>query len=329
MVPMHDADLNKSQKFVRILEMVSRRGGVPAHVLADRFGLDARTLRRYLADLHDLGLPIEDNGTGNERMIAIAPTYARSGVQLTLAEVLSLHFGRTLYTFLDGTTFAADMEGAIERLQPAIARSTADLTRDIDRKFMAVGEHAKDYSSDPDLLDEVISALLYSNPADAEYRGVRGMGKIYRLEPLTLAVYRQGLYLYARDVAEGKIKSFAVERFARFSRLRRESFPYPADYDPRNMVTNSFGITGGAAEEVVARFTPAVSFYVRERLWHPTQRLEKLPDGGVRLKMQVVCGPELKEWLLGFGPQVRVDGPDHLVTFIRDAHRAALANYGD
>jgi proteasome accessory factor B len=155
------------------------------------------------------------------------------------------------------------------------------------------------------------------------------MGKIYRLEPLTLAVYRQGLYLYARDVAEGKIKTFAVERFVRFSRLRRESFTYPPDYDPRNMVTNSFGITGGAAEEVVARFTPEVSFYVRERLWHPTQRLEKLPDGGVRLKMRVVCGPELKEWLLGFGPQVRVDGPDHLVTFIRDAHRAALANYGD
>lgn len=325
---MHDADLNKSQKFVRILELVSRRGGVAAHVLAERFELDARTLRRYLADLHDLGLPIEDTGSGNERVISISPTYARSGVQLTLAEVLSLHFGRTLYTFLEGTSFAADLEGAIERLQPAIARSTADLTHNIDRKFMAVGEHAKDYSSNPELLDEVISALLYSNPADAEYRGVRGLGKIYRLEPLTLAVYRQGLYLYARDVNEGKIKSFAVERFERFSRLRRETFTYPANYDPRDLVTYSFGITGGVPEDVVARFSPEVAFYVRERLWHPTQRLERLPDGGVRLKMRVVCGPELKEWLLGFGAQVRVDGPPELVDWIRESHRAALASYG-
>lgn len=325
---MLDADLNKSQKFVRILELISRRGGVPAHVLVDRFGLDARTLRRYLADLHDLGLPIEDTGTGNERIIAVAPTYARSGVQLTLAEVLSLHFGRTLYTFLEGTSFAADMEGAIERLQPAIARSTADLTRDIDRKFMAVGEHAKDYSTDPDLLDEVISALLYSNPADAEYLGVRGMGKIYRLEPLTLAVYRQGLYLIARDTNEGRIKTFAVERFARFSRLRRESFTYPPSYDPRDLMAHAFGITGGPPEEVVARFTPDVTFYVRERLWHPSQRLEKLPDGGVRLRMRVYVGPELKEWLLGFGPQVRVDAPESLVAFMRDAHQRALAGYG-
>ncbi|MSP54885.1 MAG: WYL domain-containing transcriptional regulator [Myxococcales bacterium] len=327
---MLDADLNKSQKFVRIIELVSRRGGVQAQVLIDRFGLDARTLRRYLADLHDLGLPIEDTGTAMERTISIAPTYARSGVQLTLAEVLSLHFGRTLYTFLEGTSFAADMEGAIERLQPAIARSTADLTQNIDRKFMAVGEHAKNYANHPDLLDEVISSLLYCNPADAEYRGVRGLGKIYRLEPLTLAVYRQGLYLYARDVTDssGKIKSFAVERFERYSRLRRESFVYPPQYDPRDQVASSFGITGGKAEDVTARFSPEVAFYIRERLWHPTQRLEKLPDGGVRLKMRVVCGPELKEWLLGFGAHARVDAPDDLVDWVREAHRAALASYG-
>lgn len=186
---MLDSSLNKSQKLVRMLELVQRRGGVAAQELMDRFELDARTLRRYLADIKDLGLPLRDEGTGMERVISLDPTYARSGVQLTLAEVLSLHFGRTLFSFLDGTTFAADLEGAIERLQPAIARSTADLTRDLDRKFLAVGDHAKDYREDGDLIDEILSALLHNNPADAEYRAARGLGKIYRLEPLTLATY--------------------------------------------------------------------------------------------------------------------------------------------
>ena len=37
--------------------------------------------------------------------------------------------------------------------------------------------------------------------------------EITSLEPLTLAVYRQGLYLFARDVTEGRVKTFAVERF--------------------------------------------------------------------------------------------------------------------
>ncbi|MFN7144434.1 MAG: helix-turn-helix transcriptional regulator [Myxococcota bacterium] len=325
---MTDDSLNKSQKFVRIYEIVQRRGGVSAQELMDKFDLDARTLRRYLADLKDLGLPLRDEGSGMDRILSLDPAYARSGVQLTLAEVLSLHFGRTLFTFLEGTSFASDLEGAIERLQPAIARSTADLTKDLDRKFVAVSEHAKDYRSDPDLLDEIVSALLYANPADAEYRGARGgFGKIYRLEPYTLATYRQGLYLFARDVAEDKVKSFAVERFERFARLRRERFDYPPDYDPRGLVADSFGITSGHPEEIVARFTPDVALYVRERQWHPSQRIETLPDGGVRLRMRVAVGPELREWLLGFGAQVRVEAPDALVDQIRDAHLAAAGLY--
>lgn len=324
---MDDGELNKSQKLVRMLQLVQRRGGVSAQLLIERFELDARTLRRYLADLRDIGLPVRDEGAGLERTISVDPTWARSGVQLTLAEVLSLHFGRTLFTFLDGTSFAADLEGAIERLEPAIARSTADLTKDLDRKFLAVGEHTKDYGGDGDLLDEIVSALLYGNPADAEYRAVRGIGKFYRLEPLTLAVYRQGLYLFARDVAEGRVKSFAVERFLRFSRLRREHFPYPPDFDPRALVADSFGITSGPPEAIVAVFTPAVAPYIRERQWHPSQKVEVLPDGGVRLRLRVNVGPELREWLLGFGADVRVEAPDTLAVQLRDAHLAAAARY--
>ncbi|MES2644673.1 MAG: WYL domain-containing transcriptional regulator [Myxococcota bacterium] len=325
---MTDESLNKSQKFVRIFEIIQRRGGVSAQHLMERFALDARTLRRYLSDLKDLGLPLRDEGVGADRVLSLEPSYARSGVQLTLAEVLSLHFGRTLFTFLDGTSFAADLEGAIERLQPAIARSTSDLTRDLDRKFMAVPEHAKDYRADPDKLDEIVSALLYSNPADAEYRPVRGgFGKIYRLEPLTLATYRQGLYLFARDTLEDKIKSFAVERFERFARLRREKFEYPVGYDAHALVADSFGITSGPPDNVVARFTPGVALFVRERQWHPTQHIEPLPDGGVRLRMWVNVGPELCEWLLGFGAQVRVESPASLVERVRDAHRTAAALY--
>jgi predicted DNA-binding transcriptional regulator YafY len=325
---MHDASLNKSQKFVRILDMIRRRGGVNAEELMERFELDARTLRRYLADLRDCNVPLRDDTVGGRRVISVESTYVRTGVQLTLAEVLSLHFGRTLFTFLDGTSFANDLEGALERLQPAIGRADADLVRDIDRKFMAVAEHAKDYTADAELLDEIISALLHGNPADAEYAPARGgLGKMYRLEPLTLATYRQGLYLFARDTKEDRVKTFAVERFARFSRLRRERFAYPPDYDPRARIADAFGIISGPVEEVVARFTAEAAPYVRERNWHASQRVELLGDGGVRITLRVFVGPELREWLLGFGPAVVVEAPASLAASIRDAHLAAAARY--
>jgi predicted DNA-binding transcriptional regulator YafY len=324
---LEDTDLNKSQKFVRILEAVARRGGVSVTELMDRFDLDARTLRRYLADLRACGLPLVDETIDGERVLSVEASWARSAVQLSLAEVLSLHFGRTLFTFLDGTTFASDMEDALERLAPIIGREDAARTRDLDRKFMAVAEHAKDYSRDGDLLDEIVSALLHAQPADAEYAPARGIGRAYRLEPLTLAVYRQGLYLFARDVQEGRIKTFAVERFVRFSRLRRERFVYPEDYDPRALVAPAFGITGGEPQPIVAWFSREAAPYVRERRWHASQAVDLLPDGDIRLRMSVAVTAELREWLLGFGAQVRVESPPDLVAFLRDEHLRAAARY--
>ena len=89
--------LNKAQKLVRMVEWMSNPGGIRASTIADRFDLDARTLRRYLTDLKDMGLPIKDTGRGDGRVLSLDPRWRRTGVQLTLSEVLSLHFGRTLF----------------------------------------------------------------------------------------------------------------------------------------------------------------------------------------------------------------------------------------
>ena len=124
-------DLNNAQKMVKIVEIMTRRGGIRATELVDRFELDARTLRRYLSDIREMGTPIIDEGRGEERVLSIVSSWRRTGVSLTLAEVLSLHFGRTLFNFLDGTSFAEDLEGAIERLQPAISRAHADLAETV------------------------------------------------------------------------------------------------------------------------------------------------------------------------------------------------------
>ena len=152
--------MNKAQKLVKMLELVSRLGGARARDLMDRLDLDSRTLRRYLADLRELDLPIEDKGKSDERVIQIDPRWRRTGVRLSLAEVLSLHFGRKLFTFLDGTQFAEGLGGALERLEPAISRTHSDLARQLDTKFLAVPEATKDYHGHAsDVLDDTITAL--------------------------------------------------------------------------------------------------------------------------------------------------------------------------
>ncbi len=319
---------NKGQKLVQMVQLMSVRGGVRASELLRRFDLDPRSLRRYLADLKEIDVPIQDDGRGEDRTISVDARWRRSGVQLTLAEVLSLHFGRTLFNFLDGTSFAQDLEGAIERLSPAVSRAHQDIARQLDTKFLAVREQTKDYRGDAsEIIDEAITALVYNNPLEARYRKVNGIEGRYRLHPLTLATFRQGLYLFAIDVGAAQIKTFAVERFTDLTRLRGERFEYPEGWQPSAHIANAFGIISGPPEEVSLAFSERVSAYIRERTWHPSQTFSTLPDGRLSLRLHVANTVELRQWVLGFGDDCEALGPPVLVRTIGTTLQRAAERY--
>lgn len=319
-----DSKLNKSQKFVRILELLQGHEGVTAAELMERFELDDRSLRRYLSDLRDLDLPIHSEGRGNRRRLWIDPSYRRQGVQLSLLELVSLHFGRTLFDFLDGTGFAQDMDDALERLSTLVGDRSAQLTRDLDRKFMAVPEHAKDHTRTAEVVDDILTALLYQNPARAFYARLTGPTRQYLLHPYTLVTFRQGLYLFALDVESDKVKTYAIDRFRAFERVRNEHFTFPEAYDPQEMVKDAFGIISGPVKDVVLSFRRSAAPYIRERIWHHSQVMDADRDGGVILRMRVGLSPELTSWIMGFGPGVRVLSPPDLADTVRRMHKESL-----
>ena len=320
---MDGTGLSKAQKFVRLYEWLQQPNGIRAHDVQSALDLDSRTLRRYLADLRELGVDILDEGRGVERTLRLDPAYKRRGVELTLLEAVSMRFGRTLFNFLGGTQFAADMDDALERISPFIRRGDAERVRDLDKKIVAVPEHAKDYEDMGDLLDDVLTALLYQNPATATYARPTGEPKTVELHPYTLVTYRQGLYLFALDVEADKVKTYAVDRFLAFDRHRNDRFEVPADYKPEDLTEDNFGIIGGPVHTVELRFDKQVAPYIRERIWHKSQRVHQDPDGSVALTMTVGLGQELTQWLLGFGPDVKVVRPRSLAEEIRKLHRQA------
>jgi predicted DNA-binding transcriptional regulator YafY len=320
---MNDAGLSKAQKFVRLFEWLQLPSGVSVQHVLGELDLDDRTLRRYLADLRELGLPILDEGRGPTRSLRLDPVYRRRGVELTLLEAVSMRFGRTLFNFLGGTQFASDLDDALERLSPFIRRADQERIKDIDKKIIAVPEHAKDYEDMGELLDEVLTALLYQNPATAVYARPSGEPKHVALHPYTLVSYRQGLYLFALDLEADKVKTYAIDRFQRFDRRRTERFDVPDDYEPEALLDDCFGIISGPVHTIELRFAPKVAPYIRERIWHQSQTVHDDPNGSVVLTMTVGLGTELTQWILGFGPDVKVIRPRSLATEVRTLHREA------
>ena len=202
-LPSDISSMNKSQKFVILLQLLQREGSVNAHELIDRLDLHARdkksneitdgsgdrTLRRYISDLRNLPAlhnKIQIEGRGVDRRIALKANYQRQGVQLSILEWVSLHFGRSFFRFLEGTNITQDIDDALERLSVITREPDLEMTKNLDLKFMAVLEHAKDHSNKEEIIDDLLSALLKQQEIRAFYAGVKKPLAQYTLRPYTL-----------------------------------------------------------------------------------------------------------------------------------------------
>jgi proteasome accessory factor B len=60
-----------------------------------------------------------------------------------------------------------------------------------------------------------------------------------------------------------------------------------------------------------------VARYIRDRLWHPSQKLRELPDGRLELSLRVADTLEVRRWILGYGGEAEVAEPDGLREALR------------
>lgn len=83
--------------------------------------------------------------------------------------------------------------------------------------------------------------------------------------------------------------------------------------DPGEYFKSAFGIfKGGPAQAVKLEFAPSIAPFIKERGWHPTQKIVSKGDGSILFEMEVSLTHEVIQWVLGFGSGVKVIEPMEL-----------------
>jgi predicted DNA-binding transcriptional regulator YafY len=113
------------------------------------------------------------------------------------------------------------------------------------------------------------------------------------------------------DHRSGEIRPFAVERISG-AKPTNHRFTIPADFDFEKFSESAFNLIWGDPQEVTIRFSPDQAPYIQERTWHPSQKIEKRADGGIELTMSIANLSEVKRWLIGYGSDAQVLGPEDL-----------------
>ena len=96
-------------------------------------------------------------------------------------------------------------------------------------------------------------------------------------------------------------------------------------FDAQEYLRHTWGIIKGEIVPVKVIFAKSIARYIRDRLWHPTQKFRELSDGRLEMSLRVADTLEVRRWILGYGAQAEVVEPQSLREALRLEIAAAAA----
>jgi predicted DNA-binding transcriptional regulator YafY len=86
-------------------------------------------------------------------------------------------------------------------------------------------------------------------------------------------------------------------------------------------------ISDEALVRVVVRFAADVAARVAETSWHPTQEVDREPDGSLMWSARVAGLHEVRSWVLSWGGHAEVLEPAELRSWVRGEVDRASSRY--
>jgi hypothetical protein len=119
----------------------------------------------------------------------------------------------------------------------------------------------------------------------------------------------------------------AIHRFKKVEKADRSvPFEVPKKYDFEKAFNQTFGIIKEESFAVEAEFTGWAAAQVSERMWSPDQVITENGDK-VNVKFTSSSQPEVISWILSFGNDGRLLGPDWLVEEVAQKVKVMAKSY--
>ncbi len=158
----------------------------------------------------------------------------------------------------------------------------------------------------------------------------QGRPFIRKANPFLLKEFKGRWYLIAKDLADEKIKTYALDRLSNPD-ISRKRFTVPPGVGPKTLFKDSFGIissvAGSVPQRVVLSFDAWQGKYVKSQPLHHSQKIMIDNEHEFRVEVFVFVAFDLVKELLSYGSGVRVIEPVELMKEVREAHRNAFEGY--
>jgi predicted DNA-binding transcriptional regulator YafY len=276
-------------------------------------GVTKRTVQRDIEVLTAAGFPVtSDMRNGTVFWHFMEGFHAEAPLSLSLTEQMALYFSKGLFRPLQGTAIYESLESATRKIGSQLPPAGLRFLRGLENAVVVRTFGFKDYSRSKQTIEAMTRAVFHKYRVRLSYQSPHGSEPTEReLDPYRLWYVSNGLYVVGHDHLRNDLRVFAVDRIRSVS-LTNRRFEIPEDFDFEAFTRTAFNMIWGETQEVKIRFSASQAPYIRERTWHPSQKIETEPDGSIILTLKVADLWEVKFWLIGFGAEAEVLEPAEL-----------------
>jgi predicted DNA-binding transcriptional regulator YafY len=296
------------------------RSGLSVKQLIDLTGVTRRTVYRDLDALQEAGFPLTNEIRDGRSiwMLGGAPFKRIDQLGFSLSELCALYLSRRMIDVIMGVPFQAPLQSLFGRFEQDMPPRMRQYLDELPSALATVPSEARVKRS-PNY-DAHVAALLQATLDHREvemvyHSNLHERTKTYTVQPYRIVYAHGGLYLFAFVPEYDQIRTFAMQRVRRV-KIQNTRFT-PSHELPANPFAASMGPNlGQPPVHVVLRFAPRLAPAIRERVYHPSQKVEDMPDRSLRMTLDVCDDAWLHTWILGFGRLITVEAPDTLVAAI-------------
>jgi len=322
--------VRRDRQVVRLLGLLKTlaEGGRPSvHQLAARFKTRRETIYRDLRALQAIGYPIvgDESGLLSRPQLAPGLRTAIPPVPFTPKEVAALAWA--VKEAGNSQPFRAALTTALPKLHGLLLGPSGRVGLAIDDAVGGWTRGVKDYTAFESRILELVRAIVSRTRCRVVYQSpARKQSRTYPFDPYRLLSVQGGLYCVGFSHEHRHIIILAVDRM-RDLQTTSETFAVDSAFDPKRLEAEAFGVSWEEPMQVVLRFSADQAPYVREREWHPTQKIKQLRDGRVELTFRAGGEFEIIRWILGWGEAAEVVRPHKLREQLLSIARSVEAQY--
>lgn len=306
-------------RVLTVLELLQSHGQLTGAQLAARLEVDARTARRYVAMLQDMGVPVE-SVRGRHGGYRLRPGFKLPPLMFGEEEAVALTLGLLTAKRLDLVGAAPAVEGALAKIERVLPEPLRERVQALDETLAVAGAFPAYPPSEGATLAALALAARQRRRVGLTYTsgGSAESDRLY--DPYGLVFSRGRWFVAGYCHLRNDMRVFRLDRVSQVEPLD-ESFERPEGFDSLKAVEETLAQTPGRWEvEVLLRLSLDEA---RERVPRAMATLEPVA-GGVMMRCRVQRFSWFAPFLVGLKCELVVHSPPELRDALRQLAKDVL-----